>query len=485
MKKLPLFLASAALVAASPSLAPAFENEFHGLYRIKSLVTNFQASGLGSSGQPPLLTYTTLHRDYTLFEQRARLQYIARANSDLKLVTHFEIDSTWGDAAYQNGRGIGGGLAADTVNLETKNVYLDGNLPLTPINMKVGIQGWIDAYKGIFFQDDAGGAVASATFGPTTATAAYFRTYDRGGASALGKQTVDLYVADLKLAINKDAAVGASYYGAYNNATIHEGQLTNTFGINAAARVGIVDLDVFGLYQFGDELYNTSTTIFPAPFANKTYARQLAAYAAQAAAKVKTGPVTFRLAGLWTSGDDGRNSGKSRAYQNIFASGPPSGAPGANPGGGTSSGLYYPGSMLLLLRGTYSNDSDNSIIYSPNNGNRGLLAFFAGADIKFTDKLNLSANVGHALVDRKNEAVKRSATESSTDKNIGTEVNATFNYLLYPNLTASLQAAYVFLGGYTKLGVAKPANPAWLPAGTQPVGVANPYLACLMLQYAF
>lgn len=472
MKKSLVVLGAAAMVAAAAVPALAFENEFHGMYRLRGMLTNFQAAGLGAAGAAPLVTTTNSERDFTLFEQRARLQYIAKASDDLKLVTHFEIDSTWGDAAYQTGRGMGGGLAADTVNLETKNVFLDFKVPSTSVNMKVGIQPFSDAYKGVFMSDDVAGAVATGKFGPATATAAFFRTYDKGTApgfagtaASLGKQVVDIYVLDAKAALGKALTVGGSYYAGYNTSNKHKGQLTHTIGVNAAAKIAAIDLDAFLLYQTGDQLYAAA-------------AKDLEAYAGQVAAKVTVGPVGIRAAGLYASGDDGRTAGStsSSAFQNVFASG----APGAAAGSSTSSGVYYSSNMLMLLRSAWAMDSDQALVGSINNGNQGLVALFVGADAKITDKFNVSANIGHAMVDQKNETVLGSATEKCTDKTIGTEANLALNYKVYDNLTATLQGAYVVLGGYGKTRVARSA--AQIATGT---GVKDPYLAGLMLNYTF
>jgi hypothetical protein len=200
MKKKLVILSAAAMVAAAAVPALAFENEFHGMYRLRANVTNFQAVG---TTFPDADSKTA-----NVFEQRARLQYIAKASDDLKLVTHFEIDSSWGDAAYNSGRGQGAGAGGDSINLETKDVYLDFNLPATPVNMKVGLQGWSDAYKGIIYNNDVAGAVAIGKFTPVTATAAFFRTYDQGGNSTIGKKNVDLYVLDGKFGLNKDTNLG-------------------------------------------------------------------------------------------------------------------------------------------------------------------------------------------------------------------------------------------------------------------------------------
>jgi len=460
MKKKLVILSAVALSAAAAVPALALENEFHGMYRLRGMMTNFQSGGLSgiqtantSTSKTTLLSNES--RNYTLFEQRARLQYIAKANDDLKLVTHFEIDSTWGDSAFQNGRGQGAGLGGDNVNLETKNVYLDFNLPSTKVNMKVGLQGWTDAYKGIFFTDDVGGAIATGKFDAVTASAAFFRTYEAGGTTALGDANVDLYVLDGKFALNKTTTLGASYY-LVNNDTNFSGQQTHTVGVNAAAKLGTVDLDGFLLFQTGDEIYGAN-------------GKDLDAYAGQIAAKANLGMITARGAILYASGDDNTRPDKTYAYQNPFDSG----AAAAAPGTGTSTGSYFSGNMLLLMRSAWNMDSDQSLVNSINNGNRGLVAGFLGADAKINDKFTASVNLGMASVeerDKSNTAATR-AKDATTSTEIGTEVNVSLNYLLYPNLTATLQGAYVMLGGYTKAGNAK--------------DLQDPYLTGLMMNYSF
>lgn len=467
MKKKLVILGALAITAAAAVPALALENEFHGMYRLRGMMTNFQSAGLGSvllpiqgTGVPAATSDNALvgnkSRSFTLFEQRARIQYIAKANDNLKLVTHFEIDSTWGDAAYQNGRGMGGGLAADTVNLETKNVYLDFNLPSSPVNMKLGIQGFADAYKGIILFDDVAGAVATAKAGPATITGAFLRTLEGGGTTALGKKNIDVYALDAKVAASKAVTVGASYY-LFNNDMVWSGQKTHNFGINAAAKAGIVDFDAFFLYQGGHELASTSAV------ANR--AKDLSAYAAQVALKANLGKVAVRAAGLWATGDDGSDPNKSNAYQTIMDAF----APGTlHPS--VAAGSYYSSNMLLLMRSIIAMDSDNSLVPSINNGNRGLQAAFLGVDANLSDKFSVNVNIGHALID------KKMAATPTENKTIGTEFNTSLNYKLYPNLTATAQGAYVVLGGYTK-GIAVNA--------AQVKDLKAPYLAGLMMNYAF
>jgi len=478
-KTVAIATAVGALAAISvPALA--FENEFHGMYRLRAMVTNFENANGG------VILGKDLPGATTLFEQRARLQYTAKASDDLKLVTHFEIDSTWGDTAYQNGRGMGGAMGADTVNLETKNVYLDFNCPLTGANVKVGIQPQIDAYKGIFFNDDVAGIFASKKFGGVTATAGFSRLQDyarqvpiaatAGAATAvgnpsglasgtfnpfetanpLGKSTLDLALLDAKFAVSKDLTVGGSYYFLnYNPLTISRKDALNVhvIGVNAAAKLGIISADAFLAYQTGSEL--------------AVAGRDLSAFAGQVAVKAdlaKAGTVRGNV--LYTSGDDGKSTTKNKAWQSLSSGDTNT----------TSSNTYYDSKMVLLMRNVVNMDSDKALVNYTNNANRGLTLVTVGYDAAINDKLGASVNVGYAMSSQKYAADKSDS--------IGTELNAQVDYKMFSNLTASLTGAYVILGDAKKYTTT--AN-TFTTAAQKAAGVKsdNPYLASVMFNYTF
>lgn len=430
----------------------ALENEFHGMYRLRGIMSNYENSGGG-----------TLAKDaptLSVFEQRARLQYTAKTSDDLKLVTHFEIDSSWGDTAYNNGRGMGGGMAADTVNFETKNVYLDFNCPLTGANMKVGIQPISDAYKGVFVTDDMGAFAASKKFGALTASAAFARLQDYNpatpgvNASPIGRKNLDFYLLDAKYAISKDLTVGGSYYLIAKD-DLYQGQNVHMIGINGAAKFGTITTDAFIAYQTGDALDGTATV-----------KKDLSAFAAQAAIKADLGAAgTLRGNVLYTSGDEGKDATSSDAWQSINSV--------SSTGGAVSSASYYDSKMKLLMRNIVNMDTDKALIQFTNNNNRGLILFTAGYDYKFNDKLAASANIGYGAASE-----KRTANSES----IGTEFNVQVDYKLFSNLTASLEGAYVVLGDGMNKDVLVPATQL-LPGGAR--NADDPYMTALMFNYTF
>ncbi|MDD2897230.1 MAG: histidine kinase [Desulfuromonadaceae bacterium] len=446
-KKTVAIATAAGALAAISVPAFAFENEFHGMYRLRAIMSNFENADATLGGVLAKDAKTMME-----FEQRARIQYIAKASDDLKLVTHFEMDSTWGDNSGGNGgRGIGGAAGADSVNLETKNVYLDFNCPLTGANVKLGIQGFTDAYKGIYFNDDLGGVFLSKNLGGVKATAGFARLFDGTtwtAAGALnasnvtsGRKTADLYVLDAKYNLNKDMTVGGSYY-LYRNDMTYKTQDVHTIGVNAAAKMGTVAVDGFVLLQAGED----------------SARRDLLAFAAQVAAKAAVGPGSLSASILYASGDDGKDAKKSSAFQTT-----PNGGPG-------SSSTFYSSNMALLMRTIYAMDTDKALVTSTNNGDQGLLLGTVGFGADIKKDLSASANIGVGM------DAQRNTTTSSSSKYMGTELNASLNYKLFSNLTSTFQAAYVVLGDrYKGVGTGVAANKT----------PDNPYLTEIMFNYTF
>lgn len=369
-------------------------------------------------------------------EQRARLQYTAKANADLKLVTAFELDYTyWGNSSYATGRNQGGAVGADTINIETKNIYLDAN-PFKNVNMKLGMQPYNDSFKGVLFDADMAGALISTTrYGNLTPTIGYFRFNDTGVSQdrVLGHLTNDLFVLDAKYEVSKDLKVGAAYYFFRNNSDTTDSNLVNaisrqdvklsTFGLNAEYTSGPLTLNGFGVLQAGT-VDKRSTT----------------AWALNAGAKYKVGPGTARSEFLYVSGDNNTTSGHSNAFYSVFNN------------VGTAEHGYYDNEMAILGRDKNAYTTDNSIIATAGNNAQGQIGGYIGYDLPINSKLSTAFNAGFAAVAKENANKPNNLKTGSKNSSnyLGTEINAEANYVLLENLTTSVRAAYVFLGDYYK-----------------------------------
>jgi hypothetical protein len=450
MKK-KLIVAGVAAALSTAAVVPAFalENEFHGMYKLKAFLSNADDGG---AGQINLTKSSRTAANY--FEQRARIFYTAKANDSLKLVTAFEIDSVWGDDAMQNGlRNKGAALDTDSINLETKWVHLDFMIPSTPVNVKIGTQAYKDSLKGIWMDCDAAGVYATAKYGAATSSIGYFRGYEGlsgGTSSPRGTDNLDIGVLEGKYALSKDLSVGGAYYILSDYRTL---PLTyHTFGVNADAKFGPAAISGFAAYQTG---FNRNAAVNGVGEKGR-----VSAWAANVAGKLQAGPGTAKAAFLITSGDEGTD-GVDHAWQSVVQS-----RTGVNNGG--TLGTYTESGMILLNRNpaTGGTSSDRTIINNNSNNGEGATILTAGYDATITPKLFATANVGFGLT-----TVKKTGSANGSHFQ-GTEINTEVGYKLYDNLTASVQAAYVFLGPYYK-------NAA---SGKDPV---DPYSTRINLTYAF
>lgn len=458
-KKILAVAAVGALTVATAVPAMALENEFHGMYRFKFNMSNAYDAGSG----PFTVKDNPKTKEY--LEQRARLMYIAKASDDLRLVTHFELDySKFGDDSYGSARGKGAALGADEINLETKNIYLDFNLPTAvPVNFKIGMQPWIDSYGGLVVNADMAGVLASAKYAGFSNSLGFFRFDDKG--TIAGKNSRDFLALDTKYSLNKDVRIGASYYLLNDDLDVATSTLTgkdparvanssivHMLGVNGQAKVGIATIDGGFLYQFGN---------LEAPVNG-----HLSAFGGYVGSKVAVGPGTFNVVAAYTTGDSNPSTGNSNAFQSV----------GNTNSGSFSENSFYGANMHLLMRSKYEINSSRNLIYSSNNNNQGMTVGSLGYDMKFNDKLYGNANVGFGAISKTN-----STNATADSKYLGTEINAEVGYKLYDNLNASVYGAYAALGDYFK-NVGTTTSSTGVAPGKRPNDL---FLATVMLNYVF
>lgn len=469
------------LAAATATPALALENEFHGLFSLRYINSNFNRTATTDFG-PGDGSYAPggqNKKQYSsnFFEQRARLQYIAKASADLKLVSHFEIDyAYWGNSSYAVGRNTGGAQGADSVNIETKSIYLDFN-PCNFINVRMGMQPIADSFKGSIIDSDAAGVLLTGTnFGKFTPSAGYFRFNDTGNReNVLGHLTSDFLLLDGKYEVSKNFKVGGAYYFFRDNQQTGSSITTTpsnapsgvlpdgtfvypagtTFSTATTFNKNDIKLHVIGLnaeYTTGPLTLN-GFAIYQTGWLNNNYVNS---FAGNLGAKLKAGPGTARMEMLYVSG-----SGRNAFYS----------SPGGEHG-------YYDNEMVILGRDKNAYTTDNSMLDLTGNRGQGQMGVYVGYDLPVTPKLDTAFNVGVAGVTHSTDNkpviyVNRTATNGRNGSNfLGTEVNAEATYKLLEGLSVSVRAAYVFLGGYYK-NVALDGTPD------------DPYDAKLIFKYTF
>lgn len=416
-KKFLVLAIAAALSAASAGSALALENQFNGAFTTFFDMGNFASSGAVQDDAPTA----------NYFVQRVRLGYTAKADDHVKLVTKFEFDyNFWGNSSYNVGRGQGGAIGADSVNMETKHLYLDLNYPA--VNAKIGMMPYNDSFKGLLFDGDMAGILLSHDYSKAGISAGFFRfgdaTDDSDALEAgrqqdytrLGKNTSDMFSLDGKYNVSKDLSVGAGYYYIKDDSRnsfleARQDSKVHSLGINAAGNVGPIALNGLFLQQFGDLAAGVDAE----------------GYAFNVGAKMPLAGGTLRSEFLYVSG------GNDAFY---VANGP----------GFTEGGQFYDAEMIMLGRDKYATSIDNAIIYDVNNGGEGVIMGTVGYDYTFNDKVSGSANVGFAAV-ADNVGSARNTGGADNDY-LGTEVNAEAYYKLSANVTLGARAGYVFLGDY-------------------------------------
>lgn len=411
MKKMNKVLAALLVMGATAVPAMAVEHELSGRFQ-----SFFEANNFVGNGDVATIVPTEDSEDGNWFDQRLRLGYTAKTK-DVKLVTKFELDyKFWGNSSYTEGRGSGGAIGADSVNLETKNIYLDWTLPEQKLNAKVGMQGYNDVFSGVIFDADMAGILLTHQCSDNlTSSLGFFRWNDSLDDDVVGDAAQDVLTLTGKYSVSKDLTIGGAYYylqdktDTYgnNDAKVH------TFGVNAEAVLGAVTVNGFVLGQTGD-------------FAEDVNAK---GFAAKLAAKAALSSGTLRFDSLYVAG------GEHALYSNVWESG------------------YYDNEMMILSRDKNATTIDSALFYNAagfneNNGfYEGAIMVSAGYDHNFSQTLTGSVNVGAAWV-ADNQADEGDLVYDEDSSYVGTEINLEVSKQVTDNLSIVGRGAYVFLGDH-------------------------------------
>jgi len=499
-KQMLTIAAAGALTAVTALPAMAFENQFNGTFAFKTFLSNFDNT---TNSQAALTgAYGTNRKTNNYTEQRLRLNYTAKASDDLKLVVQTEVNTTFGNAtknansaAASNGApgttgvGAGGGIDTDAMNIQLRHAYLDFNIGKS-FNMKLGQQPYNDTLKGLYAGSiDLPMVLATYKQGGYTLGLGYSRFNDsnflttstNGNSNYAGKYNSDLYLIENTYAFNKDTKAGLSYYLNVDNSVANSEKKVNTLGLNGETKIGAITLSGFAAMQAGYQknpvTRNATTGVVTALGVNEvTYQ----AWAANVAAKMKTGNGLARTAFLFTSGNNSSNAGFNKGWQTLSTG-------GATTGGGApttantyntmaAQNSYIEGGMMLLTRNPAMGGTQTDTYLRKPVTNIALATM--GYDADLTDKVFVNGNVGFAWAPSSYDAPAYNNVAANKNQSdfMGTEMNIEAGYKLYKNLTLKAQAAYVVLGGYYKnsafknsvdgtAGYGDPANPWTLRAG--------------------
>jgi hypothetical protein len=454
MRKGWLVLLAMALVVALAVPASA-EMKLNGFYRVKPTVSNYVGNGNNSlnvpgtqsavaaslikTGSPGIETDRT--RAFTEMRNRLRFEI---GDENVKGVTFFEIDGVFGDFGGNTGRNQGFASNGDSINIETKNVFVWFKVPNTSWNFTVGLQGYTDEFAGLIFgYSDQAGVVANFKYDPVNFRLTWLKIRDdvTGGGPAnnawtstnAGGNEADYYAVDAKFTPTKDMA-----------ATLHFGFLrdTNSFivepteatgleslkayylGVNGTAKLAPATVTAYFLYNFGKFEDNDTPASQEA---------KIAGFAFGARADAKAGPGNAFLELLYVSGDNDNTAGTK--YKSIVT--------GSDFAALTS--YYARPDLTILFPNIDMINSATALVLNPNNSGRGLILVAAGYTQKFSDKITGKVGAGYLAADKKRPLT--AATEAK-GKSMATEINANVNYNISKGLDFGVYGAYALLGSF-------------------------------------
>ncbi len=401
---------------------------------------------------------------YNFTEMRGRLQFELIPNEYAGAVWHSETDYNFGGAAYQTGRGLGGGLGSDTTNIETKQLYLYFKVPSLNLRATAGINWITDDFDWIVIGNDAAGFQFDYVTPATKAKFGAYRFWEPKITAVT--DSVDFFMLSGSQQLSPTARIGvAGYYLKDGSGGDGNGLLSTPFGstanglanlgFNAATgnkalipqgtkydlnsyfagifgdvAIGPAKIEAWGVYNFGKVDVTGGESI------------DIKGFAADVRASGKVKGVTLSLDGLYVSGSN-KDADKEFGF--------------------TNSGLYSVASNFNFKQGMTillpdGNDWSYSSAYAYNVSNiyedrfLGVTGLFG--NVRFPLPGNFSGKVGLGTM---YSAEKRAVNGNSY---MGTEVNATLRYDVNKNTSISLNSAYAFTGDFYEVSAAQAATSA-------------------------
>lgn len=439
MRKLRVFLAVLGVLFIASFASAQTTLDLKGYIRVYPEMNNY---GFGA------INYSADSKNTSFVDQRARLFFNLKSGENLGGTVAFEIDTRWGDAAYQTSRNKGGALEADTTNAETKNVYLWFK-PSNELKITAGIQGYTDDFKGVIFGGaDAAGVRADYTINKDSSLMVGWYLFQDPSAAPGASDGVWFLPISYKMNLG-DGKLGVAYYriqdgGAGTNNSLgnksirtvsSNGAQINYLGANYAGKAGDVSYSAFLVYNFGT-------------IDNFTYGSDadISAYVVNADVAMKLGQGKFKAALLYASGDNSTTDYNGFVTGNQYATG--------------ADLPLLQKDLYLILRTADDITHSKAFFGDLNNGGTGATVVYATYDQNISDKTNVQAAIGYGKANEKIGGLTPAITE----------INAQAAYKFSKELTIKAALAYGILSD-VKDGTQQDAD--------------NLYRAMLKFQYAF
>jgi hypothetical protein len=339
--------------------------------------------------------------------QRMRMYFNFIASENLKLVYKNEIDMEWGDKSFVVARNDGGGLGGDSVNLETKNVYLEFMVPDTPVKATLGLQG-VTLHKGWFISDDVSAARFDMNFDPVSIT-----TYWAGaaGLNADPDSSDDLWhivASGAYKAENMDARLTFGYERGTNDGTsADDPESDDLFLVMGELNMSF---DMFSFYVIAAKNFGEVKSDGPT-----TEDYDYKGYMFDVGASFALDMATIRARAFMASGD------KEGDFEDDFQ---------------VMSGATMSWAEIISDGYTYDRNANLSQIGGQNKPSN-MYAINVGADFKPTDTTTIKFDVYYV-------GMMEDRTVAGEDEDeIGVEIDARLTQKIYDTLSMTVIGAYM------------------------------------------
>jgi hypothetical protein len=239
-----------------------------GDFRLRSIVSNIAGAdpdfGGGESGGFP-----SAENDIkSFFDTRLRLYWDFRPSELLRVHYRMEIgDIRFGGGVEDGtdvsgnlvpviGPGSGGGVGADGVNVETKNIFLEFHIPFLPgLRFRGGIFGYGDRFDFNILADDFAGFQLFYERGDVAAHFVYLKFFE--GDTRRNADDSDWFGIDGQLRVSPSTVIASTFYYLVDRESRDPLDLDFDpyqwwLGVEVTSRLGPVQLNGYAIYNQGE-----------------------------------------------------------------------------------------------------------------------------------------------------------------------------------------------------------------------------------------
>jgi len=457
------------VVALVATPAFALETKLSGFYQFMAAANNFE----GTNNYIGKISDNA--EAEAVIDQRLRIKLDGKVNEQLSFVYYGEVDFQWGDNSYATARNDGGAIGGDTVNLETKNAYIDVKFQ-DDTAARLGLQSFYDRQDQVFFAADMAGAKVGFKVGTVGLTAGVFNLIE-----ADFKSADNVYLGALQADFAKmgDLTLGADYYYFQNRGPAGYANFFGTADIdevlfNGGWSAGRGDMDLHYLGLQGDFTLSDTAAIKGWLFYNAGSVDDLLApadsmdvngYAASVRGTFKLGSADAAARFFYFSSDDDLSDGDADFIVNPLAT--------------ESYAFGDDGFMIFFQDADWANVGQYGFaLADAAYAGYGLWGGNFTASLKPADKVDFKCGLGYfaSLEDTVAAGDPRTSRDGTM---LGTEVFARAGYTFENNLYLALNGSYAALGDfYDGQGGGTAVN-------TAATDVDNPYIVYLLARMSF